>query len=735
MAQHLKISELRFGLQASPGFQGNPLAPYEIVNIEINDEGRAEMRPGYVVSDQDFTGGGDQLIVIHFVGDRFYSAVSRYQRTARSNVIEIYGRRLFFVGPSGGVNSWHDANTGEAYEWELPKPTRAPTLEVSKGSLSGITGVEVVPNPFVDFLNIRIGVASDVSVKVLIRDFNLEDVKTLELPNVAEVEGHEGYYALDGDADNFYVFNWDGTRDNGREVARGVYYVNVRFLENGEETLYEIQTVGKVSDDEVDPDEEIISGSVESDIHELSDLGDLLPGDGMRRGNYLVCYTYYSSIHGIETPPSPFSQVRIITSTSPDEEKRSPVHIGISDYLDELPRWADQVRLYVKRTGNKTNLTEPKDIPFDFTYIGHVPYNEGAPDQPFSTSYFWSNEAIGDPPGYLETKEFETSPNQSGLLNVLSYAGRLWGYDADLHAIRFSHVDRPDVMPYDDARLIHAIRIDGAWQARVEALHLIPGNGGIFVFFPRAIRTIRGQQIVTGLYTISISPETDIDATGGINGKGTRSPDTIVSYGAMVFYLDTDRRIYALGGGQVLETQEFSLSIQPFLDAATEEEIRNARAEIWQSKYHLMLGSRTYILDMQRNYWTIWDVEITSIAHSVGGDDDEDVLYALVDGDVVELYTGDVPDDTEWQWVSNYLNISQQMRVSEVVLRHPEPVPPEIEIKIETERDPGEWVAHEPSAGNMFRCGTFMVAESRIRVSVRGTGVVPQFNEKMIGVN
>ena len=149
MPRLLKISELRFGLQASPGFQGNRIAPYYLENIEINDEGRAETRPGYAESEQAFEGSGDQLAVLHFVGDRFHEGVSRFRRLPLEDRIVLFGRRLFFVGESAGLNSWHNVNTNRAFAWDYPKPLQAPGVEIiTAASGTPYTWIHDYPKPF-----------------------------------------------------------------------------------------------------------------------------------------------------------------------------------------------------------------------------------------------------------------------------------------------------------------------------------------------------------------------------------------------------------------------------------------------------------------------------------------------------------------------------------------------------------------------------------------------------------
>ena len=735
MPTPIKASELRFGLEASPGFQGNRLAPYELVNAEINSEGRSVLRKGYINSDQAFVGQGDQLAVVHFVRDRYHDGNSVYKRLGSASTHAVYGRRLFIADPTDRTqNIWIDADTNIEYIWELPKPTIAPTLDldISQQGDAGIVAVEVTPNPFTQAGgNVRIAVASETRVKVEIYALAGPLIKIVSPENPVAVDGHNGYFRL---AAGNHTFSWDGRNELAEQAAAGLYFPTVTYLNDSNVgVVFDIQKAGLLAGNEDEEEEQF-------EVDEIIDGGDLVRGTGFRGGVYAIVYTYYSSKHGIETAPSPISQVRIVASTNPNREDRIIADIDISGYSANIPYWANQVRFYAKRLGNITTIREAQDIPYDFTYIGgpareELPGADRTGGDTINPTWTFRNERAEEPFDYLRTKEFYVEPDQRGLQSIVSYAGRIWGYDADLHSIRFSHIDRPDVMPYDDQSLPHAIRIDGSWNARVQAIHVIPPSGGLYVFFPRAIRTVRGQQILTGIFQLTISPETDIDASGGVNGKGTRSPHTITSFGSLTFYLDTDRRIYSLGGDHALQTEEMSLSIQPFLDEASDENIRNARAEIWQSRYHLMLSDRTYILDLQRNYWTIWDVPIKSILHSVGGDGDEDILYALVDNRIVELYNGDAPDDTEWMWVTNYIDLPRYSRVSEVVLPHPEVSPPTFVMRIETERGMTDWQEYQPSAGDKFRLGTFAQADTRVRVYIRGTGEIPRFNELFIGVN
>ena len=218
MPEQLKLSELRYGLQASPGFQGNRLAPYKIVNIEINPEGRAVLRAGYSVSTQAFEGNDDQLVVAHFVADRHNPARTLYKRIDLQDHITIFGRRMFTVGESEGLNAWTDVDLDRTYQWELIKPTVPPTLELNLGNVqTGATGAV-----YGNIVNFQFGfegrnsgrasvtVAGLIPIRLVARDENGEErVSATPLTNVDQTlqQGGDTYYLLER---GIYEFEFQG---------------------------------------------------------------------------------------------------------------------------------------------------------------------------------------------------------------------------------------------------------------------------------------------------------------------------------------------------------------------------------------------------------------------------------------------------------------------------------------------------------------------------------------------
>ena len=154
------------------------------------------------------------------------------------------------------------------------------------------------------------------------------------------------------------------------------------------------------------------------------------------------------------------------------------------------------------------------------------------------------------------SQEFETDPDVTNLQHIIYYAGRIWGYDTRENVVRFSLIDSRgvenyDVFPYLDTAVPHGISVEGSWQSKVQGLETMPGKGGgLYIFFRDAIRTIVGQALITGLYSAEVGPQTDLDASGGINGTGTISGQTVIPFDGFIIFLSSGRTLYQLAGQQ-----------------------------------------------------------------------------------------------------------------------------------------------------------------------------------------
>ena len=77
------------------------------------------------------------------------------------------------------------------------------------------------------------------------------------------------------------------------------------------------------------------------------DLSTIQTGN-VRANHFHICFTYVSQKHGIETPPSPASQ--ILVSTNPnDGQGRQSFDLELTLNLIDAPHWADTVQIYIQR--------------------------------------------------------------------------------------------------------------------------------------------------------------------------------------------------------------------------------------------------------------------------------------------------------------------------------------------------------------------------------------------------
>ena len=136
------------------------------------------------------------------------------------------------------------------------------------------------------------------------------------------------------------------------------------------------------------------------------DEGELELGAGLRRATYLFVKTFANAELGIETPPSPISKQKVISfevksDGSPESFGRAPYAIELSNYLTDLPPWADRVKFYVKRAYVGDEIRYVKDTPYaqDFIYVGG-PGREDLEDN-IAPTWRWANESVDPSRQYL----------------------------------------------------------------------------------------------------------------------------------------------------------------------------------------------------------------------------------------------------------------------------------------------------------------------------------------------
>ena len=746
----LTILEFKAGMFKSSGFT-NRKNPSELVNIELNREARPVLRKAHRPASLDAFGNGDRLSVNHYLGDRDNEPSTIAYRFPEGTSWVNTGRRFFYINDS--EKQWVDLQDGSGYPWDLPKPPAPPQLDIDldfaqvpptgpAALYMTISDIEIVPNPFVSSTNVTLTIAGAVNFRLLVVDFQGRVVRTLHddqdrtltYPPISIGTLQPGTYN----------FHWDGRNDVGELVASQPYTIVVYDTDGNPIRIEQAANLPEVEGLTEEQTVEAFFGPVESASSPRDD-GELVPGVrnwGFRGGYYNLCYTYASDEYGIETAPSSVQQIHVTAFSNinteeddPESGSRAPVQIEALCDTSNAPVWANRIKLYAKRAFVPPNtVVDPKELAFanGFTYVTTVRKTE---DQRFQdeTRIVWANEDIELPRQYMFSQEFNTEPDIAGLRNITTHAGRIWGYDRNENLIRFSLIDSRavsnyEVFPLEDAALPHALKLDVQQQSYVQHIERIPGRGGLYVFFRDSIKTIVGQSLIQGLYSADITPGTDLDASGGIDGVGTYSPRTVIAFDNFVIFLGSDRVLYQMTGSQTIRTQNMGHGIQDYLDDATESEIQNAFAWEYLDRYYLSVGTDIFVLDTRWKYWVInrFDDQLQDVVWSQGGADNESILYGLTtNGSIIELFAQEDSGSTQWSMLSAWHPI-EFGSILQYVYVYTDSEPQPISVRVDIDSIEGETRDFEFSAGNLFRMGVSSGRiKDRARVMLSGTGSVP----------
>ena len=607
---------------------------------------------------------------------------------------------------------------------------------------ASISNIEIVPNPFVSNTNVTLTVARAVNFRLLVLDFQGSVVRTLHDDQDRMLTNPP--VSIGTLNPGTYNFHWDGRNDVGELVAAQPYTIVVYDQAGNPIRIEQAANLPEVEGLSQDQTVEAFFGPIEATSAPRDD-GELVPGIrnwGFRGGYYNICYTFASDEYGIETAPSPVQQIHVTAFSNintddndPESGSRAPVQIDIDCDTSNVPLWANRVKVYAKRAFVPSRtVIDPKELAFanGFAYVATVRKTE---EQRFVSPLriVWANEDLELPRQYMFSQEFNTEPDISGLRNLTSHAGRIWGYDSDVNLIRFNLIDSRavsnyDVFPLEDAALPHALKLDVQQQSYVEHIERIPGRGGLYVFFRDSIKTIVGQSLIQGLYSPDVSPGTDLDASGGIDGVGTISARTVIAFENFVIFLGSDRTLYQMTGSQTIRTQNMGHGIQDYLDDATDTEIRNAFAWEYLDRYYLAVGENVFVLDTRWKYWTLnrFADSLVDAVWSQGGADNESILYGLTEsGRIVELFTSMGNEIIEWSILSAWQPI-EFGSILQYIYLYSDSEPRSLNVRVDIDSVEGEERAFEFSAGNLFRMGVSSGRiKDRARVRLSGTGAPP----------
>ena len=644
------ISDLRRGIENNPAFEGTILGARDLLNIEIDEIGRTQLRQGYVVDDSEVMGDGGQVVKVHFIGDADRDAFSRIYRLDSRETWVFNNGRLFVTGVR--EPQWIDVEDNTAYDWGLENPNGGFTDTDPQIVLAHDEDLEELRRR-----TIRFGLCYTWSNSKFGIETPPSDLHTFQISIPRE---HKGNYGVDFDAEYELM-------DVPLWADLAVFYMMI--VPFGGEDFREIANVEGRRSTRSRLSGFRDAGALQSLINLFSELNTKLVWEAGYR----------------------FVKVGELRGSSPG------TFASLTGSIQLEPRLA-----YTSETDDNDNELFSAQV--DTT---------GYPDRL----------------GYV----YVDNPSDD-FRSILAHAGRVWGYDRGRNLIRYSLIDDTrsvyDIFPLEDVEIPHAINVPESYQSGVIHLEKIPPDGGVYVFFSNAIRMVTGRALLTGMLSPETPPQTDLDASGGIDSVGTLSPRSVIAFRNVVVFFASDKNVYQLGGAGMGLT-DIGLRIQEDLDEVREDDFENVHAFGWNDRYFLSLpGQGLFIYDQKRGYWTRYDISIKSAFWSRGGENNESILYAVRDDNqLLRLFEGDDDDgdDIEWAWESNELGFANDYTTFGELYCHHSGEPSDVNVEIEVN---GSVVANrsfEPSKGNRYRFG-FHGSGSLLKAKVSGVGMVPRFS-------
>ena len=645
------ISELRRGIENNPAFEGTILGARDLLNLEIDEIGRTQLRQGYVVDDSEVMGDGGQVVKVHFIGDADRDAFSRIYRLDQDETWVFDNGRLFVAGVREPM--WIDVEDNTAYDWEMETPT---------GSIT-----EISPDPII-------------------------------------LEGEE-------DAVSF-----------SHRFAICFTFYSTKF---GIESLPSTSKAFQVSVPREDVDVEEFPGINFTATYELG----VVPGWADEVRFYMMSVPFGSDDFYFVQDPGPNSisgnSPNIVAAAYASRQRLANIQGTIinTQKMIEAGYRFDLIGRLGASTPGEFELDSDRSFAVNFIYVQSTDADGDAITGPEIDTARFSERFIFLYPG---------NPTD-GFGSLLEHAGRIWAYDGDTNLIRYSLIDEThsvyDVFPLENVEIPHAINVPESYQSGVIHLEKIPPAGGVYVFFSNAIRTITGRALLTGLFSPDSPPQTDLDASGGIDSVGTLSPRSVIAFRNVVVFFASDKNVYQLGGAGMGLT-DIGLRIQEDLDEVREDDFENVHAFGWNDRYFISIPERgLFVYDQKRGYWTRYDFDIKSAFWSRGGENNESILYAVRDDNqLLRLFEGDDDDgdDIEWAWESNEIGFpSDFTTLGELYLRHNGEAS-EVDVEVEVDERIVATRPFEPKRNNKFRFG-FHANGGTIKAKVSGTGAVPRF--------
>ena len=741
-AQIIPIANFVGGTNQAPGFMRRAQgAAEEMENLVLDLEGRPVIRKGYTVRQRSDLGGvgtddnhytdGEQIAVVHWLGDEDTpEGIKRaYFLPRHASWVQDENGRLMFIAAPGEMSYFIDIKENVRYEWNLDRidfPVNMKFTTVHHGdwgtsNLGDERNENAMRSEGIDWIySSGIAGVSDPSRFYAVVQA-ATDIKSLEVV-IVQRQSTLGVDWLNPDDDEVtlysgaieqgsYIWYWDSRDFTGEPVDADEDYRLIVKIHETDDRLRRVEI--EQSEDDAEFSITWDTSSIEAEYFSV------------QKQLRFVCVTYANPDLNIETRPSPIRAISVydVLENSRNREVEFGVEIGMGQNLwANAPSWATRIYVYasLERVPLDHEITEAQQTGMTgFRRIAEFEENE----------LMGRAKAVRD--GEL-LDSFDHDGPPDGLHVIGAYGVGLWG--ATQNHVYFNKIDgngdqRLYALPSKNALVPHSFPLSHSGQSPILHIHPAAHEAALLAFKRDVTHIIKGKGIISGLYDPLLAVQVDVDASHVVEGIGTISGRTVVTVGSAVYFVGSDRIFYqyAPDWRGNARFRDVGLPIQKYLNEIPESDMPNLVAFLYRNCYHLITPNRVVIMDMSRNYWTAASWELSGASWSRGGVESESIIYAtLIDGTIVELYTGDTDDGEAIGavWHSNPLKIPSESVLSGVMMPHVTVPPPTMRCRIDVDDVVGEAREFTPAKYNDFRFATFS-AGSRIKVRLESDDGFP----------
>ena len=468
----------------------------------------------------------------------------------------------------------------------------------------------------------------------------------------------------------------------------------------------------------------------------------ITPAKGTEKGFYpggiAYCFTYSDNVERtVETLPSEVQTTVIYDFEGLANEARTLQSVDFKlPGETRVPYQYKFLNIYVART---TELFEgqklPQEVGLDFMLIAQLGLGDDIADRTWigneniavidgENYYRWRNESAVEPFTFLNAYDNDPPPLQ--LTQVTSYGSRIWGVNKEDNSIRYSKLGPSGYhfFPAKNALIQQIVTFDDN-DSPIVKIHPAANDSMLYVFKEDMIHIIRGHGEIRGLNNPQAPIDVDMDASVKIEGTGTSSPRSVCTLKRIVLFVGSDKILYSLSGTNV---EPFSLSIQPYLEGdknrkgLSDADLANIFAFQYRNCYHLCLPNETLVLDLQKQYWTVFNWALQDAYWMQRSTAEGNKLYAIDTEDtLLELYPPEKgsfvrPEVCEWE--SNTFKLPYRGLITGIYVYHDQQSTGNITVAIKVDDKPYISRSYRPSLANRFRQG-FSLRGQRAQVLIR----------------